>query len=268
MKKPKIIFIDLDDTSLDAKTNGSKHFSEENINVIKEVNKEIPIVISTGRGNNEETRKILQDAGLNTFIAWNGAQIIENGEIIQGYPIDRDVVQELFDEIYLEKVSVIFNSNPKKMGFVRNKFFKFILKLGQNSARNYSEFRNDFIAYKALIWSPSKRKLAKLVKKWNLMFSGKLTVSISGSKNNFIEITAYNVSKGQAEAQYCALKGIDVKKAIHIGDSMNDASTKNIVGKVVTLSNSVQDFKNIADEVLPYSYKNAGVAKYLSQFLK
>ncbi|UUM19828.1 MULTISPECIES: HAD-IIB family hydrolase [unclassified Mycoplasma] len=268
MKKPKIIFIDLDDTSLDAKTKGKKHFSKENINAIKQVNKKIPIVISTGRPNNQNTRKILQEADLDTFIAWNGAQIVTNDNQIQSFQMKRKVVQELFDQIYIEKVSVIFNSDPKRMGFVRNKFFRFILKLGHNSARPYSDFRNDFIAYKALIWDPSKRKLAKLAKKWSLMFAGDLTISLSGNKNNFLEITAFNVSKGSAEKRLCEQLGINPKDAIHIGDSMNDASTKHIVGKVVAMKNSVEGYKKIADEVLPYSYKNGGIAKYLSQFIK
>lgn len=268
MKKPEIIFIDLDDTALDAKENGNKAISDENAKVIKLLSQRIPVIVSTGRGDNENTRRMLKKIDLNTFIAWNGSKIVVNGELIKKSEIDRDVVQELFDQIVLEKAVIIFNSNFSHTSFVRNKLFQFLFRLTGRKIRVYKEFRNEFLAYKVLVWCPSKRKLQRLYKKWLVLFAGKLNVTLSGNKSNYIEITAANVSKGEAERYLCNLWNIDPLNAIHIGDSMNDASTKGVVGKVVAMQNSAETFKNIADEISPYPCKNAGLGKYLSQFLE
>ncbi|UWV86222.1 HAD-IIB family hydrolase [Mycoplasmopsis cynos] len=270
MKKPKIIFIDLDGTTLDGP--GEKFWEKEPTeytkSVINRLQSQIPVVVSTGRGVNDKTLNIVRKLGSETYIAWNGAQTVENGVVVKKHIIDKDISQELFNEIKKNKCFVVYNSNVKYYAFVKNWFYKLLMGFGKKSAKKYNEYKNDFDVYKALIWSLSKTKIKKLAEKWGKMFEGKLEVSLSGS-NNVLEITAANVSKGSAEVDFCLSKGIDPSEAIHFGDSMNDSSAKGKIGKLIAMANSVEELKQMADDITEHECNNSGLARYLEKnFLK
>lgn len=80
MFKPSAIFIDLDHTSLDARVNNKSVFSEKNRKAIIEINKEIPVVISTGRGLTSATKEIIDSVNLNSYVLWNGAKVVVDNE--------------------------------------------------------------------------------------------------------------------------------------------------------------------------------------------
>ncbi|WBP84015.1 Cof-type HAD-IIB family hydrolase [Mycoplasmopsis edwardii] len=266
MKKPKIIFIDLDGTTLDGP--GEKFWQKEPTeytkSVITRLQKKIPVVVSTGRGVNDRTMSIVRKLGSENYIAWNGAQTVYNGEVIDKQYLDKEIAQELFDEITKNKCFVVYNSNAKERAYVKNGFYKILMGFGKKTAKRYYEYNNDFNVYKALIWSLSKSKIKTLADKWSKKFEGKLEVSLSGS-NNVLEITKANVSKGDAEVAYCQRLGIDPQDAVHFGDSMNDASTKGKVGKLIAMANSVNELKEMADEVTKYSCNDSGLARYLEE---
>lgn len=265
MNKPEIIFIDLDGTTLDGP--GAKFWermpSDYTIRIINELQKKIPVVVSTGRGVSEKTQRIATMLGNSSYIAWNGAKIIENGNVVASYHIEPNLAQELFNEIKKNKCFVVYNSS-KAHAFVKNNFYKFWMGFGKEQAKHYTEYKNDFEVFKALVWSISKYKIRKLADQWNEKFKGRLVISLSGS-NNILEITRSNVSKGDAEVAYCKLKGIDPLKAVHFGDSGNDASTKGKVGRLIAMANSVEELKEIADEITPLSCAESGLAKYFEE---
>ncbi|WP_036452402.1 Cof-type HAD-IIB family hydrolase [Mycoplasma buteonis] len=269
MKKPEIIFIDLDGTALDAPAEKwfQKLPSEYTISVIKKLSKEIKIVPSTGRGMNATTLNLMNLLGTKDFIAWNGAQIVRNLEVVQKATIPSEIAQELFNEIAKNNCFVVFNSNVKQQAFVKKKFYKMIMQFGKATARTYNQYQNDIDVNKALVWTVSKKKIAKLAQEWKNKFAGKLEVSISGSSNNILEITAFDVSKGSAEETYCKMVGINPKNAIHIGDSLNDASCQGKIGKLVAMKNSVPELIAVADDVTEFTCNESGLGKYLEQFL-
>ncbi|WP_406614198.1 HAD-IIB family hydrolase [Mycoplasma corogypsi] len=270
MNKPKIIFIDLDGTALDGPSEKwfNKRPTEMTKKVVSELNKTIPVVVSTGRGVNPRTEDIVRSLGLTSYIAWNGARTVIDFDIADTQTITEEVAQELFEEIAANNCFVVFNSNPLEQAFVRNRFYKMVMSFGKATARLYKDYKNDFPIYKALIWSVSKRKIRKLAQAWQEKFAGKLEVSLSGSSNSIIEITKANVSKGDAEVAYCERLGIDPKDAIHIGDSMNDSSVKGKVGKLVAMKDSVDELLEIADEVTEFTCNEGGMAKYLKKFMQ
>ncbi|WP_426461350.1 HAD-IIB family hydrolase [Mycoplasma hafezii] len=269
MKKPKIIFIDLDGTALDAPAEKwfQKLPSDYTISVVNKVSKTIPVVPSTGRGVNPTTFKLMEMLGKKDFIAWNGAQIVRDNQVVHKEVIKPEVVKKLFNEIARHNCFVVFNSNVKEQAFVKNMFYKMLMHFGKATARTYGQFKNDFEVNKALVWTVSKRKIAKLAAEWQEKFKGELEVSISGAGNNILEITGFDVSKGSAEEKYCRMLNIDPKDAIHIGDSLNDASTKGRIGKLVAMKNSVPELIAVADQVTEYSCNDSGLAKYLEQFI-
>ncbi|UWV79146.1 HAD hydrolase family protein [Mycoplasmopsis felis] len=101
IKKPKIIFIDLDGTTLDGP--GEKFWQKEATeytkNVINKLQKSIPVIVSTGRGVNPKTQAIVNSFGSSTYIAWNGAKTVINGEVAHSNSIPKEIANELFEEI-------------------------------------------------------------------------------------------------------------------------------------------------------------------------
>ncbi|AWX70243.1 HAD-IIB family hydrolase [Mycoplasmopsis anatis] len=266
IKKPKIIFIDLDGTSLDIKDSSHSNFSLENINAIEEVSKEIPIIVSTGRGYNSETLRILKTINAKNFILWNGAKIfIDNKEVVSK-KIDEQVLHNLLLDISKSKVLGILNSDLKK-SFTNSIIFKIIDVF--KGFKNNDNYLNTvpFDTFKVLVFAISKRKLSKLKAEWSEKYKGVLQIAFCGKQNSIIEITSVTASKGISEKEYCEMFGIDPENAMHIGDSMNDASAKNMLGTVVAMKNSSDLFKDIADIVLDFDYKNAGLAKFIRQFV-
>ncbi|MHA3786374.1 HAD hydrolase family protein [Mycoplasma sp. Z244C] len=271
MNKPEIIFIDLDGTTLD--TNEIKFWQRTATpytkQVLRELNKTIPVVVSTGRGVSPKTSNLVKDiTGVETYIAWNGAKTVENGVIVNEEIMPKDVAQELFDQLSKHFCFVVYNSNAREQAYVKNRVFRWFMGgFGRKSAHSYKEYHNDFPVYKALVWSLSGAKMRRLAVKWQKQFEGKLEVSLSGSKNNILEITKANCSKGDEEVRYCLSKGINPANAMHIGDSMNDASTKGRIGTLVAMQNSVDELKEIADVVTELRCDQSGLAHFLEQFL-
>lgn len=266
IKKPKIIFIDLDGTSLDIKDSMHSNFSDENIKAINEVSKEIPIIVSTGRGYNSETLRILETINATNYILWNGAKIFINHKEVISKKIEHQAVNNLLEDIAKNKVFAVFNSDLKK-SFTKSIIFKIVdVFKGFKNNLDYLE-SVPFDTFKILVFALSKKKLRKLQKQWSEKYEDILEVSFSGKQNNLMEITSFNASKGLSEKQYCEMFGIDPKDAMHIGDSMNDASAKGLLGTVVAMKNSSELFKNVADITLDFDYKNAGLARFIRQFI-
>ncbi|TDV23496.1 hypothetical protein BCF59_0485 [Mycoplasmopsis mustelae] len=269
MQKPKIIFIDLDGTTIDGPGEKfwQKEITEYTKDIVQKVQKTIPVVVSTGRGVNPKTLKIVQSLGSNTYIAWNGAQTVINGEVAHSAKIPAEIANELFTEIKRNKCFVVYNSNPRDYAYTKNRFYRLIMGFGKKTAKKFSQYDPNFEPLKALIWSLSKKKILKLANEWSEKFDGKLNVSLSGS-NNIIEITNIGISKGDEEVRLCQLWGINPTDAMHIGDSMNDASAKGKVGKLVAMANSVSELKEIADEITEYPCNESGLARYLHKFIE
>ncbi|ADE19357.1 HAD family hydrolase [Mycoplasma crocodyli] len=265
---PKIIFLDLDGTLIDIKDGKIRDISKENYEYLIELNKKIPVVVSTGRGVNDATDVLVSRLNQNSYIAWNGAQIVIDGKLAFKKPIPEPIVNEIFDDIKTSKISVILNSDPKNLAFASNIFYKFVMKFAKYNAKLYKDYKGGIEVFKLLLWCPSKQKVKKLHDEWNQKYKGKLTICLSGKHNEFIEITAHNVSKGHGELEWCKIYGIDPKYAMHIGDSLNDASPKDKIGCLVALNNSVPELKSVADINTEIDFTNAGVARFLKKFLK
>lgn len=74
----------------------------------------------------------------------------------------------------------------------------------------------------------------------------RLTVVKSSSCQ--IEITAQGVGKAEAVERFCALRKIDLFKALAFGDNYNDEAMLKIVGKGVLMGNAPEELKRIFAE--------------------
>ncbi|MBD5788403.1 hypothetical protein MSGX11T_00030 [Mycoplasma synoviae GX11-T] len=269
MFKPSAIFIDLDHTSLDSRVNNKSVFSEKNRKAIIEINKEIPVVISTGRGLTSATKEIIDSVNLNSYVLWNGAKVVVDNEEVFLKEIPQEIALEIFDEIAKFKSVMVLNSDFKNQSYFAWKSLRFVLKLLRfDSLKKYDEFDRESTIFKFIVFDLRKEKLFKIRKHLEEKFGNFVTITESGNKNNILEISAKGVSKASGNKIFCEHKNIDVTRAIHLGDAMNDASCVGVLGKTIAFANASDAFKKVADEVLPYTYENAGLARFLEQFKK
>ncbi|MBU4691278.1 Cof-type HAD-IIB family hydrolase [Mycoplasma zalophi] len=260
--RPQAIFIDLDGTLVDLKNN---NISTMNINTIQNINKKIPCFISTGRGFNKNLLEMTNMLGLNYGVAQNGAIIFDKvGNIIKKYTINKSSYLNIVDLLSKEKFSFFVNS--QKIIYsdtLMSRIIKFFKK--EYTVQKNSQAKNIDDVTKILVISSKKNKLTELKNKLLKEFIDVNVVSIGN--NRALEITDINATKGKANSFICSLINIDPLKAIHIGDSMNDASSVNHLGGLIAMKNSNQELKNIATEI-GFNYKKSGVAKTLNKLIK
>ncbi|WP_051789164.1 HAD-IIB family hydrolase [Mycoplasma buteonis] len=274
MNKPSIVFLDLDGTTLDGPAPKwfMKDPSDFTCDVLSKVNKLFPVVICTGRSANNNTRRIVEKIGLDSYITWNGAEIYWHNQLIHKTTAPADVVKKLSNDLRKFGLNVIFNSKNQELSFTPNFFTRmFMSNHYRKWAKSYSQIDfNSFEMQKAFVlptnpWSA--KKLQKAFPKLKEKYKDVLELTLAGDKNNAIEITPQGISKGNAELFLCNYLNLDPSKAIHFGDSLNDASTKGKIGKLIAVGNAHDDLKVQADEVLERTCDESAVAHYLKQYL-
>lgn len=263
INKPKIVFIDLDGTALDIKLKNHKSWiSQENIDAIKKLQKNnINVVVSSGRGAYSNTWKLMKDMNITDGILWNGTKIVHNGKEIFSQAIDSSITQELFDDMSKLKLNLLYNSNVNGDAYSDNFLFRWVVKAARKKCQKYRDYKNDFDQFKIILWHPFKRHLYKAMNILQEKYKNKILITISGEKDELLEVTAANCSKGDADLFYANYMQIDPKECVHIGDGLNDAWASNKVGYLVAMGNSSMELKKAADIVSPFGHKKAGLAK-------
>ncbi|MGX9340475.1 Cof-type HAD-IIB family hydrolase [Mycoplasma sp. 128] len=258
--QPKAIFLDLDGTLVDKKST----ISQENIETIKEINKSVPCFISTGRAFNENLLQITNTLGLDYGIAQNGAIIFDKtGTIIRKITINDEKFNQIIKILIEDKFSFIVNSSSTI--YSNNLFAKMIPVFKKKIyVATYNKMPKQDDVTKILVLSFSTKKLALLQKKL-LKYVPNINVAMTAN-NKALEINDIEASKGFADSYVCALKNIDPQKAVHLGDSMNDASAKQYLGALIAMKNSSPQLKNLATEIGAH-YKKAGVSKILKKLI-
>ncbi|CAM9149601.1 HAD-IIB family hydrolase [Mycoplasma marinum] len=256
---PKAYFIDLDGTAFDTRHDGKLIISEENKKAIIKTNKETPVIISTGR-HVKDALPLIQELGLQYAVCQNGAQIIKNnGEIIEKHNFAAEDAEKVLSIAMKNKLMIKPNDDGVFFG-ARFPFGIITRKIGFATHHKY-DFVHTKEFTKIVLSGATKRKIAKLQEQLENLFP-KLSIVTSGNGYT-IEITSEKATKGQGNVAVAKLLKIDPKETAHIGDSMNDSTTK---GKMilVAMANSNPKLLKIADFHGPH-HKPAGLAKVLNK---
>ncbi|QJR43911.1 Cof-type HAD-IIB family hydrolase [Mycoplasma miroungirhinis] len=260
--RPQAIFVDLDGTLVDLKNN---NISTLNITTIQNINKKIPCFISTGRGLSKSLLETTNMLGLNYGIAQNGAIIFDKvGNIIKKHTINKASYLNIIDLLTAAKFSFIINS--QKIIYsdtLLSKIIKFFKK--EYIVQKNLQAKNIDEVTKILVISSKIKRLAELKKLLLKEFIDINVVSIAN--NHALEITDINATKGKANSFICSLINIDPLKAIHIGDSMNDASVIHYLGGLIAMKNANPELKKLAT-IIGFHHKKSGVAKTLNKLIK
>lgn len=86
------------------------------------------------------------------------------------------------------------------------------------------------------------------------------------NESRFMVVGPRGINKGSALKSLGAGLGIDLNEMIFFGDALNDVSAIESVGCGVAMDNSMQEVKNVSDDITLTNNEN-GVAVYLKQLL-
>lgn len=256
LNEAKAIFIDLDGTLLDDK---KLLVSEKNEQFIKETLKNKHLIISTARGFDYKVFELIKNYPFEYLILYNGAKIYKRFKVVETNYMNMNDVHKVVEYVSSRKLNfVIFDeqsSNIYGYNNFQNWLMSFALGVTPTHINNISV--NNSI-YKMSLIMKSPFAAPKFIKQLRELFP-ELDI-MSSSANFVIEVTAKKCTKGDAAQQVCKLLNIDPKDAIHIGDSMTDASCIGKVGCTIAMGNSSNAFKRVTNHHAP-KYKKGGIYK-------
>ncbi|MGL5521876.1 MAG: Cof-type HAD-IIB family hydrolase [Metamycoplasmataceae bacterium] len=254
---PDAIFLDLDGTLLDDKKN---LISNENLEAIKKEQMTSKVFIATGRKYGKIVKEVMQLINIDYAICQNGALIIDKtGKKILEILIEHSDAAEIIKFAKRHNLVVIINSEKKLYSK------RFALKLAKIfSPKKFFSFKDLNIEnkeiHKIVLAGSLKDKMYGLYSILKKEFPS-LSYCLSGD-DYVIEITSLHATKGIAANFLCDVLALDNNKSVHIGDSLNDASTLNFLYTMIAMGNSSEHLKEIVKNIGP-DYKKGGVAKIL-----
>ncbi|QSB07732.1 HAD family phosphatase [Mycoplasma tauri] len=261
-------FIDLDGTLFDKKIGSC--ISKKNLSAILLVKNFARILISTGRGSNDQkVKQAIYQLGIKDYICSSGAEIFINNERKYAFFLEESTIDKIINYCQTNKMMfVVFDQNGESIylnskvpyWFIKLFFTKKFHEIGLVQKYNKNAHKN---IVKIAIVLKNRFKAEKQLNLFLKYFSETCNAYLA-SNNYIIEVTNAKTNKGIAASIYMQEKNISVSNTIHIGDSDSDVATKGYVGKFVAMMNSTSKAKAFADEIGP-NYTRGGLFKY---FLK
>jgi Cof subfamily protein (haloacid dehalogenase superfamily) len=269
MKKYRVVVSDLDGTLLNEK----KEISEENLLAIREMTERgVHFVASSGRSLDEMPTEIIENPYIRYISCSDGAVIYDKttGEaIVKNYmPIDvvRECVKILRDyeilpmthgggKLYIDRDG--YSHENYVYHNVTPAFEKVNGLLGIRVDDCLSELESSDEAELFCAFFRSSEELSECVER--LLALG--DVKIAASEKYNIEIYHKSAGKGRALYPLAEFLGCDISEIIAVGDSKNDVEMVEEAGLGLAMSNSMEELKAIADEVICSNEEHA--AKYI-----
>ncbi len=252
----KIIFSDFDKTLVDRGVNNGK-IKDINLDILKKLkSSQVNFSIVSGRCLSffkEEYPELMNVVSF--FISSNGSSIydiLENKYIYFSF-IDSSDLKNVYECAKKYNLSVYFNLLNKR----------FYSEKGSYQYFNFDKMQceqvvlmGDIEIYEILIDNIEKIE--------NLKISNKGKNPDNGSF--FLDINRKDVSKGKAISYLCDYLEIDRNDTICFGDSDNDLSMFQVVGRGIAVENASEKIKESADEIIGTVWEDS-VFKYIDNIL-
>ncbi len=282
----KCIATDMDGTLL----NSMQQISKENKEAILKAQEQgVEVVVATGRSY-QEARYVLDEAGLKCpVICVNGAEVRSiDGEIVSSTPVDKQTArkvaaalqeQDVYFEVYTNKgtysldiekavtilVDIILSANPELSR--EDVTYAAGSRVRDGLVHQIKDYEilfseDEYTICKLLAFSANEEKLNLLSE--TLHELGDLAIASSGHEN--LEITHIRAQKGIALEAFVNSRGIELSEAMAVGDSFNDVSMLERVGRAVAMGNAAYEIKAICDVVTDTNDEH-GVAKAILEVL-
>lgn len=252
----KIIFSDFDKTLVDRGVNNGK-IKDINLDILKKIkSSQVNFSIVSGRCLSffkEEYPELMNVVSF--FISSNGSSIYDilESKYIYFSFIDSSDLKNVYECAKKYNLSVYFNLLNKR----------FYSEKGSYQYFNFDKMQceqvvlmGDIEIYEILIDNIEKIE--------NLKISNKGKNPDNGSF--FLDINRKDVSKGKAISYLCDYLEIDRNDTICFGDSDNDLSMFQVVGRGIAVENASEKIKESADEIIGTVWEDS-VFKYIDNIL-
>lgn len=236
----KYIFLDLDGTIIDHKSNSIPESTKRTIKVLQNNGHEI--IISTGRPPSL-FYNIDKELNIDSYIASNGRIVVYKGKTVLKRPIDKKVVKLLVDVAVKNKIDLAFESSTD---YVLNTHFtdlpeKFsdIFHIHHPKVHNKYHLTNDI--YQMILFYPHSD-----YKKFEILFP---TLSFNYSNQYGLDINEIGGMKELGIKAILKHLQIDIKDTIAVGDGVNDISMIEYAHLGVAMGNANEKLIIAADMV-------------------
>lgn len=282
----KCIASDMDGTLL----NSHQQVSQENKEAILKAQEQgIEVVIATGRSY-QEVRFILDEADIHCpVIGVNGAEVrTKEGDLLSATPIEKHVAKKAAEKLMEKDIYFEIYTNQGTYSLDPNKAVAIIVDIVVSAN---PDVKPEDVVKRAE--ERTRHGLVHQVESYDVLFNDEthqiyklfgfaqdsdrrgaaenaleelteLTVSSSGHNN--LEITHRNAQKGIALEKFVKSKGIDITETMAMGDSFNDVSMLERVGRAVAMGNADYEIKSLCD-VITATNDEHGVAKAILEVL-
>ena len=270
--KYDLLALDLDGTLLAESKKNDNPLSPANIEAVKELSRRgVEVLVATGRMYCSALPYV-QKLGLSgPVITYNGALIKDSvdDEILDHYPVPlpetRQIIQDtvhkdlhlnlyLDDILYVEKENFLSRGYEEDVGVPARPV---------GSLLNFIDSKNQSPT-KLLVIEEDRNRFDELREYYRQNFADRLT--ITESKEHYLEFCALEASKGQALQKMARQKNIPRQRVMAVGDSNNDLSMLEWAGCGVAVENAAKEIKSKADLVIP-GPENDGIAHLIEKYI-
>ena len=235
----KIVFFDIDGTITHHKDGSISSSTKEAIKALK--SKGLRVAAATGRPLSmcNELRKL----GIDTFITANGGYAKHVQKVIHKVPMDKNVIQEVFEFAYKENQGLSFFTEDFSMNGVKDtkilKALKETLSLNDYPAINQLIYNQE--VYLMCLYA-NDEAVEKYIHKFPHLTFKRWHPFV-------LNVLQEEVSKSLAIIKVLQYFGIDKSEAIAFGDGENDIDMLELVGLGVAMGNGHEKLKKVADFV-------------------
>lgn len=268
----KLLALDLDGTFL----NDTESISHSNLASVQKASKEgVKIIITTGRSYNSAKRFIRMVNVPDPTITFNGAVIINSGEVLRKITLHNELIQDLIKLLKdMDYCPIVYTADGQKYYETFGKYTEDFLSFSKGFEKELKKLphlldrkwdnviRLSVIAGKydvPLLHAELKKRFGQTIRTIDTFFSGW----------NFwiFEILDKLCSKSNGLQFLCEKYGFSRKEVIAVGDNNNDLDMINWAGLGVAMRNGMDSVLREADYVTEYTNNEDGVTEVIQKFI-
>lgn len=271
MRNKKVLFLDMDGTTLD----DNKQLSEANLDALcRAVKAGHEVVITTGRTHSSagylREHYGLDRIGCRYMIVYNGAAILdcETGKLLYSKTIPVEYAARMIDAAREEGVYLHSYTEKKVLTERDDENLAVYLKRTSMEAEIVPDLKKavDRPPYKLLaVEVRDPDRLLAFKQNQSSWIKGK--VDMYFSCREYLEVVPEGVSKGAALQMFCKMREIPIEHTIAAGDEGNDLSMLRAAGIGCAVANAQEEVKKTADYVTEQDNNHSAVAEIVERFL-